>query len=97
MLKIYARQGDVVIQQQPASGDLAPMTDLVVAGALSHPHTIRGMCLYRRSGRTTIVRVLADTTIEHAGRHKPIPLPAGDYLLTPLRERGDQSDRAVED
>ena len=37
------------------------------------------------------------TTIEHAGRHPPIALLAGDYSLTPLRERGDDGDRAVED
>jgi hypothetical protein len=95
--EIFARQGDVVIRQQAATGELVPATDLVVAGASSHPHTIVGPCLHRREGRTTIVRLAADTTIAHAGRHQPIPLPAGDYRLSPLRERGDDGDRAVED
>ena len=97
MTEIYARQGDVVIRQQSATGELTPATDLVVAGASSHPHTIVGPCLYRRDGRTTLVRLATATTIEHAGRHPPIALLAGDYSLTPLRERGDDGDRAVED
>ena len=94
---IYARQGDVVIRQQVITGELTPATDLIVAGASSHPHTIRGTCLHRRDGRATLVRIEKSTTIDHAGRHKPIPMPAGDYHLSPLRERGDRSDRAVED
>lgn len=97
MTEIYARQGDVVIRQQPATGELTPAIGLVVAGASSHPHTIVGPCLHRREGRRTVVRLAVPTTIEHAGRHTPISLPAGDYELTPLRERGDDGDRAVED
>jgi len=95
--EIFARQGDVVIRQEPATGELALEADLVVAGASSHPHTIAGPCMHRREGRTTIVRLAAPSTIAHAGRHQPIPLPAGDYRLSPLRERGDNNDRAVED
>jgi hypothetical protein len=71
--------------------------DLVVAGAHSHPHTVAGACLYRVAGRATHVRVLTATSLTHAGRHLPVPLPPGDYRMSPLRERGDESDRAVED
>ena len=96
-MKIYARQGDVVIRQAEITGDLIPAVDLVVAGASSSPHTLVGKCEYRIDGRVTYVRVAAETTLTHAGRHLPVPMPAGDYVLTSLRERGDKFDRAVED
>jgi hypothetical protein len=96
-MKIFARHGDVVIRQQPVTGELAPATDLVIAGSSSSPHTVRGACQYRLDGQVTSVRLAADTVIEHAGRHKPIPLPAGDYQFSALRERGDKDDRKVED
>ena len=96
-MKIYARHGDVVIRQQSVDGELATATDLVIAGSSSSPHTILGACHYRQEGQETLVRIAKDTTIEHAGRHKPIPLPAGDYVFSALRERGDKSDRKVED
>ena len=98
MTTIYARQGDVVIRKAPI-GDvtLAPATDLVVAGSTSAAHTIVGQCGYATSGRDTIVRIATDTTLSHAGRHLPISLPAGEYRFSPLRERGDATDRSVED
>jgi hypothetical protein len=96
-MEIFARQGDVVIRKTRLVGELDDATDLVVAGASSHPHTIRGACKFKRDGNITVVRVPDDTTIEHAGRHQSISLPAGDYELTSLRERGDEYDRQVED
>jgi hypothetical protein len=96
-MKIYARQGDVVIRQTQIMGDLISAVDLVVAGASSSPHTLVGKCGYRIDGPVTYVRVAAETTLAHAGRHLPVPMPAGDYALTSLRERGDKFDRAVED
>ena len=96
-MKVYARQGDVVIRRTQIMGDLTPAVNLVVAGASSSPHTLVGECGYRIDGAMTYVRVAAGTTLTHAGRHLAVPMPAGDYVLTSLRERGDNSDRAVED
>lgn len=96
-MKIYARQGDVIIRQTQIMGDLIPAVDLVVAGATSSPHVLAGKCGYRIVGNMTFVRVAAETTLAHAGRHLPVPLPAGDYVFAPLRERGDKFDRTVGD
>lgn len=98
--EIYARHGDLVIEKFPLnthSGDLDRATDYVVAGSHSSPHTIRGVCLQRRDGEQIRVRIPEDTQLVHADRHTVIPLPAGDYTIGPLRERGGEGDRAVED
>ena len=95
--KLFARQGDVVIDRRAVTGELTAATDLVVAGGASHPHTIVGPCLTRAEGGVTLVRLASDTELSHAGGHRPVRLPAGDYHLWTLRERGDLSDRQVED
>ena len=97
-MKLYARQGDVVIQQEPTTvTDLIATTNLVIAGARSHPHAIVGPCLYRRDGNATLVRVEAATTMRHSGLHPTVALEPGDYVIRSLRERGDKDDRQVED
>lgn len=97
-MHIYARQGDLVFNKVPSvSGDLKPSRGLVLSGSDSDPHTVVGETLSRRDGRNIFLRVGAPTEVTHAGRHLPITLEAGDYEVYPLRERGDQEDRAVED
>jgi hypothetical protein len=101
-MQIYARQGDLIIDRlsSPITGELAPTRRLVFAGDSSgHPHRLVGDCLSRRDGTRTLVRVAKTMTIEHGrtGGHKPITLVPGDYSIGPLRERGDATDRPVED
>lgn len=101
-MNLYARQGDLVIEKlaKPITGDLLPARDVVFAGDSSgHTHTLRGSCLMRRDGRTHFVRLEKALPLEHAKTdgHKTIELAPGDYEIRPKRERGDASDRAVED
>lgn len=101
-MNIFARQGDLVIEKlsAPITGDLEKRSNIVFAGDSSgHPHTLRGSALTRRDGFTTFVRLSRRADLEHgrAGGHKTVSLPAGDYAIRPLRERGAGSDRAVED
>ncbi len=101
-MNLAARHGDLVIEKlsAPISGDLEKGNNIVFAGDSSgHTHTLMGPALFRREGRRTLVRIAKKTTIEHAKSdgHKTIELAKGDYEVRPLRERGDGSDRAVED
>lgn len=101
-MRLYARQGDLVIEKlaTPIAGDLEKTIRLTFAGDSSgHPHTLKGACLSRRDGFTTLVRVARPAVLEHgrAGGHKPITLEPGDYSVRPLRERGAGIDRKVED
>lgn len=100
-MHLYARHGDLVIEKlTKIDGELRPMTNLVFAGDSSgHPHRLLGKCQMRREGRRALVRVLETTRLEHGkpDGHQTIELAAGDYEVRPLRERGDGSDRAVED
>jgi hypothetical protein len=95
---IYARQGDLVIQKTDTMpDDLVSARNLVLAGDKSAAHTLMGPVKYAQQGLRTMIRVAKATTIEHAGRHKPVKLTKGDYVVWPLRERGDVADRRVED
>jgi hypothetical protein len=96
-MNIYARQGDIVIDRlkKPTTETLEPKRDLVLAGGSSgHPHTLVGACLAKIEERRTLVRVAEPTRIEHAGQHKTVDLPAGDYEIRRKREEGE---RQVED
>lgn len=96
-MQLYGRQGDLVFDSVPLTGEFRLEQDLVLAGRDSAPHTVRGTVLARREGLVTFLRVEKSVTVEHAGRHKPITLEPGDYEVRPLRERGSGEDRAVED
>jgi hypothetical protein len=101
-MHIYARQGDLVIDKlaAPISGDMERTRRIVFAGDSSgHPHTLLAPALMRRDGLRTFVRLSKAAEITHGkpDGHKPVKLVAGDYEIRPLRERGDGSDRAVED
>jgi len=104
-MELYARHGDLVIEklEKPIAGELSKGANIVFAGDSSgHPHTLMGAVLFRRDGRRTFVRVPEGKALElrhgKSTGHKTIKLEAGaDYEVRPLRERGDGSDRAVED
>lgn len=105
-MELYARQGDLVIEKLPSiRGELTEMKGVVFAGDSSgHPHSMDGKVLGRREGRATLVKVTANREITHGkeGGHKTVVLKGsskkpGYYSVRPLRERGDGSDRAVED
>lgn len=101
-MNLVARHGDLVIAKMdtPISGELTEVRNLVFAGDSSgHTHTLKGKALHRRDGRRTFVRIAKATELVHgkSDGHKTIELAAGDYEVRPLRERGDGSDRAVED
>jgi hypothetical protein len=100
--EIYARQGDLVIHKldAPPTGTLEPRKNFVFAGDSSgHPHMLRGLSHVMQRGRTTIVRIDEPMALEHgkAGGHRTVDLEIGHYEVRPLRERGDGSDRAVDD
>ena len=96
-MEIYARQGDQVIEAKGITGELTEHTDLVIAGSQTSAHTLRGKCEARREGTRLFVRLSADSVITHADRHRDTPIVAGTYEIRPLRERGGNGDRAVED
>lgn len=102
-MEIYARQGDLVIEKLkalPSGIELQPGKAVTFAGDSSgHPHTLAGSFKFARRGRETFVRVGKKHSITHgkAGGHKAVELARGIYVVRPLRERGDGSDRAVED
>jgi hypothetical protein len=100
-MKLYARQGDLVIHNYVDDNKtLTPTNHVSCAGDSSgHTHTISGKLAVFRDGLNTRINVLEDTHLIHnkAGGHKSIPLPAGQYLITPKRERGDATDRTVTD
>lgn len=99
MTKIYARQGDLVIRKldAPHTIHLIKSQDVVVAGHDTSPHVVRGVVLSRQEGREFKLRIVEPTVISHQDRHPDVALVPGDYTLTPLRERGNAEDRAVED
>jgi len=96
-MQLYARQGDLVFDKRPLSGEFKQEAGVVLAGRDSAPHTVVGTVGVRREGLTTLLRVKRKTLVTHAGRHKTIALEPGDYEVRPLRERGSGEDRAVED
>lgn len=98
-MQLYARQGDLVFKKlsEPIVGTLKPVTGLVLAGNDSAPHTVAGLVNHRQDGRRHFIEVPTATVSQHAGRHVAVALEAGSYEITPLRERGDGADRAVED
>ena len=101
--EIYARQGDLVIQKLdriPTGVELKKDRDLVFAGDSSgHRHRLMGPCEAARQGRVTFVRIEHATDLVHEkpDGHETVAWTAGMYAVRPLRERGDGSDRAVED
>lgn len=106
-MQLYARQGDLVIQRldKAPTEELSEMKSVVFAGDSSgHPHMLTGKVMARRVGRRTLVTVTANREITHGkpDGHKTVLLKGskakpGHYEVRPLRERGDGSDRAVED
>lgn len=100
-MQIYARQGDLVIEKlEKITGALEPAKAVTFAGDSSgHPHALNGTCSVRREGRRTFIKVAARREITHGkpDGHKTVVLKPGAYVVRPLRERGDGSDRAVED
>lgn len=103
-MELYARHGDLVIQKLDTkpTGELKKGTNIVFAGDSSgHPHTLIGDVNFRREGRRTLLEVTGTKALElrhgKSNGHKTIELAPGSYEVRPLRERGDGSDRAVED
>jgi hypothetical protein len=100
-MRIYARQGDLVIEKiDGIDGDLESITNFVFAGDSSgHHHTLIGTAQIRRDGAATLVRLSQALRLEHGkpDGHETVTLEIGTYRVRPLRERGDAGDRAVED
>lgn len=93
--------GDITIHPLPggipAGIELKPARDIVIAGAKSSPHTIRGEILFAERNGGFFVRVMKSTSVDHSTRHNDIILTKGDHFAHPQRERGDGQDQAVAD
>ena len=99
-MKIFARQGDLVIAEDDSAIEAHNYIEAVspiLAGSKSSPHTLDGPVKIAREEAGTYIVVPVATTLNHAGRHKPLALPKGRYRVSSLRERGDKTDRKVED
>ncbi len=96
-MEIYGRQGDLVIEKTQITGELKPCRNLVLAGSDNGAHVLNGACLHRQVGRRHEVRIAEATTLSHGSRHNTAAMEPGDYVIGPLRERGDGQDRDVED
>lgn len=105
-MNLYARQGDLVIEKlSKIDGELAELKGITFAGDSSgHPHSIAGKLFARREGTRTLVKVTGRREITHGkdGGHNTVVLEGsakepGLYEVRPLRERGDGSNRAVDD
>ncbi len=98
-MEIFARQGDLIINQTKERQDvtLRKARDLVLAGSYGSEHVVKGPVMYSRNDSITRLRVPEPTQLVHGNRHMPVDLPPGDYIVTSLRERGDAEDRRVED
>jgi hypothetical protein len=102
MTKLYARQGDLVIDKltTPISGELETVRRVTFAGDSSgRPHVILGAAQIRMENGATLLRLSKPRQLVHqaAGGHKPVAMEPGDYQIRSLRERGDGADRNVED
>jgi hypothetical protein len=102
-MEIYGRQGDLVVEKlsKMITETLEKGKAVTFAGDSSgHPHRITGAVEFKRiANGTTLLRVAKPVAITHGrgGGHKALALEPGDYEIRPLRERGDQNDRNVED
>ncbi len=97
-MNIYARQGDLVFNRiDSIPGELTKQTNFILAGHDSAPHTIRGTAQVRAEGNDFFISLAETAQVVHAGRHQPVTLEPGNYRVTRLRERGDATDRVVED
>jgi hypothetical protein len=103
-MHLFARQGDLVIERldKQIEGDLIKRSDIVFAGDSSgHRHRLLGTAMVEAnsSPQRTRFRIVEPMQLAHEkpDGHKTIDLLPGDYEIRPLRERGDGSDRAVED
>lgn len=99
MKKIYARQGDLVIERfEGKCPELASKENPVLAGSHDGAHTVVGTVDYAQVGREHFVRAATDTQMSHSSRHKAIPLSAGVlYRITPQIERRGDGDTDVQD
>lgn len=100
-MHIYARQGDLIIDRitEVLTEDTVKRHDVVFAGDSSgHRHRLLGDVLVSTTDPRRF-RLESPTEIIHekSDGHTSIPMPAGDYRIRPLRERGDAGDREVED
>ena len=103
-MKIYARQGDLVIErltERLNDAELDPRRDIVLAGDSSgHRHRLCGVVLVLATESPICrFRVLDRIVLDHekADGHPTVEMEPGDYAVHRLRERGDDSDRNVED
>jgi hypothetical protein len=81
----------------PIDGDLTAISNPVLAGNDTAPHTIKGRVLMRVDTNDTKIRITKKSKVKHAGRHHDISLEPGDYVVTILRERNNKQDRKVVD
>lgn len=103
-LELYARQGDLVIENIAAPAklddDWKRETGIVFAGDSSgHRHRLMGGAMAKRVGRATQIVIETATQLVHerGNGHITLDLQPGAYIIRPKRERGDSADRVVED
>lgn len=102
MEQLFARHGDLVINQAPIPADIElrdPKAPVVLAGRESAPHAIAEFQHVKYGSREGIqfLRVAQEVELSHSERHKTIALPPGDYQIASLAEMNGDLARAVED
>ena len=103
-MHFYARQGDLVIDNEhynkPPDGATFEQATapLVLSGRDSDPHTIEDFQALKvcRRGDLIFLQASRKVVASHAGRHQPVELAPGEYVIFPLSEF-DGDLRSVED
>lgn len=99
-MKIYARQGDLVIHKlaTPPEATYEKKQDHILAGSNGSEHRVIGSARVATvSEFESLVQVAEATELRHGSRHKSVPLEPGAYRITHIRERGNQVDLKVQD
>lgn len=99
-ISIYARQGDLLlnpVEEVPVSLEKTKQT-VTIKGSHDGAHTLPPGVFYGKMDEHQFVRPEKDVELTHAGRHRPVPLKAGQtYKIWSQIERHGKGDKEVED
>lgn len=99
-MKIYARQGDLIIDRRDSAPvQLEKTTEpTILAGSHGGQHVVPPGVEYGRDGRVHYIRPTQDCELKHESRHRPVTLTRNQiYAVWPQIERRGEGDVDVED